>query len=781
MHKVPHICNHCSRSFKRAEHLTRHLRTHTRDKPYKCSCGAAYTRRDLLTRHWRLSQHGGEAVTTTTKSTSADSRGTPQRLDTAQSQLLTYNGVTNTNLGSESIYHSMRETDYPTSVTNLHHTQVPFITQESQPHTCHEEGIQDFRDFVNFIDGVGLSAQWSPEFSFDWLQPGEQHPHQQQQRQESRRHSQERERTRSPAPEDIGTPFSTWLPSAPADDQVHLRSHSGDDVREKRSRSGTYNVTDDHRNFLVSLLTGFPAPISDFEIPSRHTLTRYITAFFGGFHSHFPYIHRSTFQPSCSPLELTLSMAAAGAQYCFEKRSSERLFRVAKAIVFERLRQEESYFGPQTLGLIASNDMYTPEAVPATRRTGPWAPLDMAKTLLTLVGFATWERKDLLQQAFCLRGLLVQTLRDIGLREESVGNTASTSKSAMWDQWVQLESARRTKLVAFCYINVHSIAYNIHPLLWSSELHLKLPCCTPQWQASSAAQWFALRRDNKEEQMPFQQALSLLLQGPTGSETVRPIPSPIGNYILLHAILQRIHVVRELSFPMTSSTKISASELQTVSRALRSWTSLWQQTPESILDPNNESGPIPFTSSALLVVAYVRLSLDIGQYRYLDSRDPTTIAAGLAQLPDIERNDNLLSALLYSTHALSIPVRLGIDRVARSQAFFWSVQHAISSFECAIFLAKWLCSLPNPLQEGSLSRSEHRILHWVRCIIREAYAVVDFDDAEDFHAELAVPTEPFPLGLAVLKIWCRFFRGNTQWQFVVNLGLSLELYMKTLE
>lgn len=134
---------------------------------------------------------------------------------------------------------------------------------------------------------------------------------------------------------------------------------------------------------------------------------------------------------------------------------------------------------------------------------------------------------------------------------------------------------------------------------------------------------------------------------------------------------------------------------------------MWQQTPESILDPNNESGPIPFTSSALLVVAYIRLSLNVGSYRRLESRDPDTIAAGLAQVPDIERNDNLLSALLYSTHALSIPVRLGIDRVARSQAFFWSVQHAISSFECAIFLGKWLCSLPSSLQEGSLSRKRN--------------------------------------------------------------------------
>jgi len=656
--------------------------------------------------------------------------------------------------------------------------------------SCHDEGFEDFRDFVNFIDGVGLSAQWTPEYDFDWMRFGDQHH-------DSRRHSQELEGPRSPAAEDIGTPFSTWLPSAPADDQVHLRSQVSDgkliircerslshlltefrkDTRERRTRNGTYHVTDDHRSFLVSMLETLPSPISGFEIPSRHTLTRYITAFFGGFHSHFPFIHAPTYKPSCSPLELTLAMCAAGAQYCFERRSSERLFRVAKAIVFERLRQEESHFGPQTLAFIASTNVLSPEAGPTTRRSGPWSPLDLAKTLLILVGFATWERKDLLQQAFALRGMLVQTLRDIGLKEDPPNSNGSTSRSAMWDQWVQRESSRRTKLVAFCYINVHSIAYNIHPLLWSSELHLRLPCCTSEWQATSATQWTALQRDGKEDHMLFQQALSILLQGTMGTDSVHPIPSPIGNYILLHALLQRIHVVRELSFPAMSPATLSVTELEIIGRALRSWTSLWQQTPESILDPNNESGPIPFTSSALLVVAYVRLSLNIGPYRQLEARDAAITAARLTQLPDIERNDNLLSALLYSTHALSIPVRLGIDRVARSQAFFWSVQHAISSFECAIFLGKWLCSIPRPFREDLLSRSEHRILHWVRCIIKEAYAVTDFDEDE---GELVVPHEPFPLGVAVLNIWCRFFRGNTQWQFVVNLGLSLEKYMKTL-
>jgi hypothetical protein len=101
------------------------------------------------------------------------------------------------------------------------------ITELDQT-TYSDEGLDDFRDFVNFIDGVGLSAQWTPEYDFDWMRFGEQH-------QESRRHSREPEERQSSAPEDIGTPFSTWLPSAPANDEVHLASDVGDGKQNRNT------------------------------------------------------------------------------------------------------------------------------------------------------------------------------------------------------------------------------------------------------------------------------------------------------------------------------------------------------------------------------------------------------------------------------------------------------------------------------------------------------------------------------------------------------------------
>lgn len=71
--------------------------------------------------------------------------------------------------------------------------------------------------------------------------------------------------------------------------------------------------------------------------------------------------------------------------------------------------------------------------------------------------------------------------------------------------------------------------------------------------------------------------------------------------------------------------------------------------------------------------------------------------------------------------------------------------------------------------------SEERILHWVRCIVEEAWAVVDFDEEEtEFRGD------PTSLGLAVLKIWAHFFKRNTQWRFINIIGLSLEKYREIL-
>lgn len=66
------------------------------------------------------------------------------------------------------------------------------------------------------------------------------------------------------------------------------------------------------------------------------------------------------------------------------------------------------------------------------------------------------------------------------------------------------------------------------------------------------------------------------------------------------------------------------------------------------------------------------------------------IANRLRQVPSLPPGPHLLPAILHAAHALSIPVRLGVNYVARSHAFVWSIQHSLCGVEFAVFLSRWL-------------------------------------------------------------------------------------------
>lgn len=299
--------------------------------------------------------------------------------------------------------------------------------------------------------------------------------------------------------------------------------------------------------------------IPDFILPSKHTLTRYIISFFGGFHSHLQFLHAPTFRLVNRPIELILAICATGAQYCFEHQNSRTLFYAAKEIVLAKLGSEGltfnggvgSFLSSLSLGsqlLQQSSGSASCTALSSSlepRHPKSYEPMETIRCLLILMGYATWEDSELLHEALNLQILLVHCLRDVGLRETL--HIDSTATGLSWADWAEQESVRRTKLVSFTFIHVHSIAYNVYPALRSNEIHLRLPCSTREWNAQTMNQWQVVRRDVTAQQLYFQDALSLLLTTSEGNTNIDPTPAPLGNYILLHGLLQRMHLIRELS------------------------------------------------------------------------------------------------------------------------------------------------------------------------------------------------------------------------------------------
>lgn len=196
--------------------LTRHCcltydTVDTKEKPFVCTCGAAFARRDLLTRHQRISLHTGEAenprpsptpdvVTATTDSSleldNASSWAEQQQLPADPQAYLDPDAQQDLMVTQET-FDQCRQ---PIPQTGLEHSYLLGTGQTL------DYNFDQFWEFAGFLDGIGLPAEWSPYF-----------------------HGPDaHETTSGEAPKGnppargarLGTPFNSWLPSVPAGDRA---------------------------------------------------------------------------------------------------------------------------------------------------------------------------------------------------------------------------------------------------------------------------------------------------------------------------------------------------------------------------------------------------------------------------------------------------------------------------------------------------------------------------------------------------------------------------------
>ncbi|KIV92492.1 hypothetical protein, variant 1 [Exophiala mesophila] len=732
-------CHRCGRAFKRSEHLNRHLRTHTKEKPFRCQCGAPFARQDLLKRHIRLSHperfqsrlSHEESLTSMRASAAGPSETVAEPGPAGGHQNFTnhHNGQniipTPDVLGPYPSSHQSQpvlEQPTPFSPTAtpfmMGHTfdDVDFDTLlETSP-----EGHAHLQQIANFMDSMGLLTDF---VTFDPVQ-NEPLVDPRLQPMAVQNEPPDDAPNNIPQAESGSRPISPfrssqWLPSPPPIDQ-----NTRDDASSIPTGPAQVpltplrSITREQRAWLEAQLADFRDVIPGFYLPSQHSLTRYMTSFLDGFHSHLPHVHAPTARFEDLAPDAILAFAATGAQYVFEHRNADRLFHAGRAVLMERLRRyrenvvRQSETSPASV-ISAGSDYGRSrrlKRVSAANTLGEkedswkeqWALHQCLAAAVTLMGYGAWEGVDLLRESLRLSSVVLECLREIATLTPVSDDTTGLG----WKEWARAESERRAQLVAFTFLETLSIAYNVSPYLLNSQFDIRLPCTTAEWKANTEEEWRAARAEVHSEQMHYQQALAVLFDTSKTDSPPIPMTTPFGNYILLHGLLQRILLASEVSNPTDDQiSTMSRNEFDQMEYALRSWTVVWQKTPESSLDPRNANGPIPFTSSALLGLAYVRLHLLLGPHRSLETRDKNRIATSLMKSPPVRRGHRILPAILYAIHALSLPVRLGIESVGRSQAFFWSIRHALSSLECAVLLSKWLTAIHGTRSEAISSKS----------------------------------------------------------------------------
>ncbi|EFY90478.1 C2H2 transcription factor (AmdA), putative [Metarhizium acridum CQMa 102] len=532
-----------------------------------------------------------------------------------------------------------------------------FATQPPQP-------VYD--DYNLFLDEIaGSACLLPPHFESDqqfsmWARtPGQLNP-----RGNSRPSSQLPSRFGSLAP-DIREPIDT-----------------GQRLHEDSLRTNLLRISVTDYNIMKSHLDEFSAVLpNDFIFPSRHTMSRFFEGYIGGIHDHLPFLHLPTLVPVDMAPELLLAILAVGAQYRFENNRGYALWYAAKTVAMEQIRRRHSSEVHALLPTAASYSPHSTRPSPSisyrhsfasaqSERTvthdthrepyspnTPGARLETIQAVLLLFAVGLWGAKTILQEALSLQSNLA-----ILIREESLNVETSPSSLNEWDTWIRLEGANRTKLIAFCFFNLCSTAYDIPPLLLTAELNLYMPARSRLWRAESAWQWQELRQT-----------------------------TPVADITTSFAAGSSYDVQRTLK----------PEDVEEVSQALRVWQTSFGhrhqiRAAESGLSMNTDpssGGSLAFNATALLRLAYIRLHTDIPPSRALETRDSMAIASALNSTPLLHRSLRLHRAVFEAVHVLSMLVKAGVNYVARAKSAEWSIQHALCNFECAILLAKWLVTL----------------------------------------------------------------------------------------
>lgn len=531
---------------------------------------------------------------------------------------------------------------------------------------------------------------------------------------------------------------------------------------------------------LTALTTILPR---SFTIPSRHTFSRYLEGYFRGFHDHLPFLHASTFCAGSLGPELLLSLAAVGALYRFEHAKGYELYHIARTIIDWRLKEHGSHAlsrltntSPVYAGLAGARDdgeilPYPTDDGPEGDVTSPHglAKLRLLQTQIILLALTSWSDRAVVPHGIVLASQVAMSAREVGIASPETPESTETS----WEEWIIREERRRTLFVAYMLPSLQSVAFNIPPMILNQEVAINMPASAAEFKARDAAEWTRARTASTGYQGTFREALAALCSM-TPVHRQQPV-SAFGNYALIHGLVQKIFFARSslLSLP-DGPDPLPPDFVNTMEMALRAWQESWEASHESTLDPSSPKGPLGFNATALLRLAYIRLNTNGATDRKLMSRDPQRIAhAFIAGMNTVcTRSAHLDRAILQCIHALSVPVRVGIAWVARTQTLNWSMQHSLCNLECAFLLTHWLQTLAQCVDVSgmeALRPDERKLLKMVASLVRETDLATMLESGQSETSRIR------SLAVASMCLWAETFRGFHVFEIVHAIGAGLSI------
>lgn len=561
----------------------------------------------------------------------------------------------------------------------------------------------------------------------------------------------------SPRPKCIAT-FSDFTSNLPAldlieDDHAEAENDSGNDQStiEKQPMSSPWALSESTYEHIFSEVSNYALlfPVGC-TLPSSNALSRNLESYFGQVHEQLPFIHSTTFSVEQRPIELILAVAAVGSMYRYESPKCHELYFMSKAILTEKMRCEDIQSAQYILKLQPGINTDVDRGT-QLRRT---------QTMILLAYFSSFADVTLRSDAMAMSGQLSPLARSMAMSTSE--NSLNASED--WQTWTEHEEQRRTCYAAYAVSSLQCIAFDTAPHILSHELHLPLPSSTKRWEEKNMAHW---QTEKTEAEVLFSVALKALFHNDDAAN--QSTASSFACYLLVLGLLQQIYLEQN------SIHGILPERREIIEVALRNWQSLWTRLKVPNLDRLSSKDTLSLNSASLLRLAYARLALNIGPSRGLAIGDTALLTRAISHFK-LERSSHLDKAILQALHALSIPVRLGIEMVARTRLPIWSIEHSLCGLECAVLIWLWLRMISDVVGTSgllSLRRSEQRLLRMIEGVVLETDE--EIGNAHYMKLEDSILATRYRLMAGtILKLWVTMFQGNNVFELDNLIGQTLQ-------
>lgn len=663
-----HICSWCSLSFSKKEHLARHTRSHTREKPFTCSrCGKLFSRKDTLLRHSRTH----EPVTNVQQdlgrrdSIMTDTIGvTSGVIHPAHSDLETFaeppvsvtsllpnsspsqNTIQNapptiSSTHSSSQGAAAQPVHLPMAESNAPSVGVPSFSDESSMNQIYSDedawntGLDSqISSFLTNAD-LDLNALETSMISFlndstleSCVQPN-------------------MERT-------VYSDRLTELACSHKEDAIRRNwftsfglNSSG--IITPDTEFGQTHVDD---RFREELYIRLQPRIPNDPLPSTEFLNLCIRMYFTRFNPIFPIIHVPTFRMPKKSSLLLLSICSLGSLLLGSDRAAMHGRHIFDRVSQAALASWDNHISrgkPEALLLLQSALIGHTFALLSGR------PRD----LLTVQSFhgtvIAWAKKH---------GIFQQQAR----AEDKICEILDHDLELAWKSWAQIEEQKRLAVALYAHDSEYSALLKTEPLMRHSASKLPTMCSKQLWEAPSAHEWRkVLSKDtqnaNNTPNLPTNEPfnpLKSLLKNPN-----RMMQDSFSIDCELEVIAACITEARELDSWPSARSQLEASLLQ-----------LYENRLKSTADGVNSLLCLEIFWHFLFISLYADLNLleiCAGRDGYEESQQHLHYAKSLAASPDGQRCALHGALILRKSGRVSVSATTAIylPRVLFNTALVW--------------------------------------------------------------------------------------------------------------